>query len=224
MSGTLSSKSTELQTLRERLGDCQRCELCRRRTHVVFGEGNPNARVMFVGAAPGRDSDLSGEPFYGGSGELFDRMIRAMGLSRTEIYVTNIVKCRPPNNRDPLPDEVQACEPFLKEQIRIVRPDAIVTLGRFATQSLLRRSEPIDELRGRWHAYGDRPAMPTLDFTTKLSNQQMIYAWQNMSAVLRHLRMPVPHENDLAAVQLLGLADWGPIVLMRWSSDRRIAG
>jgi DNA polymerase len=144
-----TSLSGGLQGVREELGDCQRCKLCSTRTHIVFGVGSPAARLMFVGEGPGRDEDLQGEPFVGRAGQLLTRMISAMGLSRQEVYIANIVKCRPPQNRDPEPDEVAACEPFLMRQISVVQPDVIVALGRYAAQALLRDSTAISRLRGK---------------------------------------------------------------------------
>src|SRR4051812_30632236 len=129
-----------LDAVSTELGDCTRCKLHRTRTNIVFGVGNPEARLMFVGEGPGEDEDLQGLPFVGKAGQLLTKMIEAMGLSREDVYICNTVKCRPPNNRNPEPDELNACEPFLKGQLGAVKPEVIVTLGKFAAQSLLRDS------------------------------------------------------------------------------------
>ncbi|MEE8408784.1 MAG: uracil-DNA glycosylase, partial [Myxococcota bacterium] len=150
-----------LQQIRDQIGNCTRCKLAHRRTNIVFGVGDPRARLMFVGEGPGRDEDLQGEPFVGAAGKLLDRMIRAMGVERGQVYIANIVKCRPPRNRAPEPDEVDACEPFLVHQIRAIRPDVIVALGRNAAQTLLRDPTPITRLRGRWREYESIPLMST---------------------------------------------------------------
>ena len=127
-----------LAELRAGIGDCQRCKLCSGRTHIVFGVGNPRAKLMFVGEGPGHDEDLQGEPFVGRAGQLLtDIITKGMGLKREDVYICNVVKCRPPQNRNPEPDEVAACEPFLKKQIDIVQPQIIVALGKFAVQTLL---------------------------------------------------------------------------------------
>jgi DNA polymerase len=151
-----------LQILRDEvIGACTRCKLHRGRNCLVFGAGNPTASVAFVGEGPGADEDRSGLPFVGAAGQLLTRMIEAMGLERDDVYLCNVVKCRPPNNRDPEPDEVDACEPFLKEQLAIVRPRVIVGLGRHACHTLLRTRAPISSLRGRWHRYEGIDVMPT---------------------------------------------------------------
>ncbi len=130
------------------LGDCQRCALAATRTHLVFGVGNPTARVMLIGEAPGRTEDAKGEPFVGAAGQLLDELLAHAGLTRSEVYIANILKCRPPNNRDPLPDEIETCTPFLREQIRVIGPGILVTLGNFASRFVLRTDEPISRLRG----------------------------------------------------------------------------
>jgi len=141
---------------------CTRCPLHRGRTKVVFGVGNPQAGVMFVGEGPGEQEDLEGEPFVGRSGRFLDRlMVEEMGLTRQDCYICNVVKCRPPGNRDPLPDEIDACRPFLASQLELVDPRVIVTLGNFATKLLLQRTEGITKLRGRCYRLGDRVVVPT---------------------------------------------------------------
>ncbi len=142
---------TSLSTIREEMGDCQRCKLCSGRTNIVFGSGAPDAALMFVGEGPGEDEDRQGLPFVGKAGQLLTRMIVAMGLSRERVYIANIVKCRPPNNRNPQPDEIAACQPFLYRQIQAIRPKIICALGTFSAQTLLQTKQPISALRGRFH-------------------------------------------------------------------------
>lgn len=153
-SGTLTG-TVGLLRIKALLGKCRRCRLHRNRLHIVFGEGNPEADVVFVGEAPGRDEDRQGAPFVGKAGQLLTRMIEAMGLRRDEVYICNIIKCRPPENRDPEPDETETCRHFLQAQIRAIQPSIIVTLGRVAAQTLLASEAPVSRLRGRWHKFGD---------------------------------------------------------------------
>lgn len=150
-----------LEAVRMELGDCQRCPLGRRRRRLVFGEGSPGAELVFVGEAPGADEDAQGRPFVGRAGQLLTRIIAAMGLKREEVYICNILKCRPPENRNPLPDEIAACEPFLIRQLQAIRPRVICALGTFAAQTLLKTEAPISVLRGRFHAYQGIELMPT---------------------------------------------------------------
>ena len=140
-----------LKKLREELGDCRRCPLCKERRNLVFGSGNPEAELVFVGEAPGRDEDLQGEPFVGRAGELLTKIIEAIDLKRSDVYIANIVKCRPPENRAPEPDEVKACIPFLMDQIEAIRPQIIVTLGGVATNNLLGTRGSLGSVRGRFH-------------------------------------------------------------------------
>jgi DNA polymerase len=155
-------QTKSLQELRAAIGDCRRCKLCAGRTHLVFGVGNPKARLLFVGEGPGRDEDLQGEPFVGRAGQLLtDIITKGMGLKREDVYIANVVKCRPPENRNPEPDEVAACEPFLKKQIELIQPEIIVALGKFAVQTLLQSKIPITRLRGQWHTYQGIKLMPT---------------------------------------------------------------
>lgn len=161
-SGSLAAVGARgLEVVRDELGDCQRCKLAPRRTHLVFGVGSPDAPLVFVGEAPGADEDRLGEPFVGAAGQLLTKMIEAMGLRREEVYICNILKCRPPGNRNPEPDEIAACEPFLKRQLQAIRPRMIVALGKFAAQCLLRSNAPISRLRGQFHHYEGIPLMPT---------------------------------------------------------------
>jgi DNA polymerase len=156
------AKRTALQQLDEtQVRSCRACRLCETRTQTVFGEGDENAALMFIGEGPGENEDLSGRPFVGRAGELLDKQIAAMGLAREQVYIANVVKCRPPGNRAPAPDETHACTPFLLRQIEIVRPQVIVTLGLPASQFLLGVKLPMRDLRGRWHDFRGIAVMPT---------------------------------------------------------------
>lgn len=150
-----------LDEVRLELGDCKRCKLCNGRTQIVYGVGNPKAELVFVGEGPGADEDAQGIPFVGKAGQLLTKMIEAMQFQRDDVYICNVVKCRPPNNRNPEPDEIEACEPFLKAQLHSINPKVIVTLGKFAAQTLLRVDTPITRLRGQWRSYEGIPLMPT---------------------------------------------------------------
>ncbi len=152
-----------LQAIRDDLGDCRRCGLCERRKNIVFGVGSPEARLVVVGEAPGAREDELGEPFVGAAGEMLDRMLQnVLGLSRSQVYILNVVKCRPPENRDPLPQEIAACRPFLDRQIEAIDPKLMLCVGRIATQTLLGTTRGISGLRGQWHTWRDRiPLMAT---------------------------------------------------------------
>jgi uracil-DNA glycosylase len=189
-----------LAALREVLGDCRRCKLCKGRTNIVFGVGRPDARLMFVGEGPGEDEDLRGEPFVGKAGALLtDIITKGMGLQRSDVYIANVVKCRPPNNRDPEPDEIVACEPFLKRQVALVNPDVIVSLGKFATQALLGDRTPISKRRGRWHEYEGRPLMPTFHPAYLLRNpSDKRLVWDDIKLVMERLGLPLPPPKSRA--------------------------
>jgi uracil-DNA glycosylase len=150
-----------LPRIREDIGDCTRCKLHRGRTKIVFGTGNPNADLMFVGEGPGRDEDLSGEPFVGRAGKLLTDMIKAMGLQREDVYIANVVKCRPPENRLPEKDEITTCSPFLMRQIDTIKPKVICTLGSCSAQTLLQTAQGISKLRGEWFDFRGAKLMPT---------------------------------------------------------------
>jgi len=184
----LSAKN--LDELRSEIGDCRRCKLCSGRKNIVFGIGNPHARLMFVGEGPGRDEDLQGEPFVGRAGQLLSDIItKGMGLKREDVYIANVVKCRPPENRNPEPDEVSACEPFLKKQIDLVRPQVIVGLGKFAVQTLLQSKVPITKLRGTWHHYQGIKLMPTFHPAYLLRNPaDKKLVWEDIKKVIQELR------------------------------------
>lgn len=161
--GTGSDRESplSLESIRSELGDCKRCRLHETRHTIVFGEGNPDARLMFVGEGPGADEDAQGKPFVGKAGQLLTRMIQAMKFQREDVYIANIVKCRPPGNRDPEQDEIDTCLPFLKSQIRAIKPDVIVTLGRIAAKTLLKTSDPLNVIRGRVYEVEGIPLIPT---------------------------------------------------------------
>jgi DNA polymerase len=182
-------QTTSLQELRAAIGDCRRCKLCAGRTHLVFGVGNPKARLMFVGEGPGRDEDLQGEPFVGRAGQLLTDIIsKGMGLKREDVYIANVVKCRPPENRNPEPDEVAACEPFLKKQIELIHPEIIVALGKFAVQTLLQSKMPITKLRGHWHTYQGIKLMPTFHPAYLLRNPgDKKLVWEDIKKVIEAL-------------------------------------
>jgi uracil-DNA glycosylase family 4 len=156
-----SSDNDSLAGIREHLGDCTRCKLHGGRQKIVFGAGNPGADLMFVGEAPGADEDKQGEPFVGRAGQLLTKIIEAIDLRREDVYIANLIKCRPPGNRNPEPDEMEQCEPFLLRQIDSIRPKVIVALGKFAAQSLLQTTDPITRLRGREFPYRDAILVPT---------------------------------------------------------------
>jgi len=186
---TQEKQPETLEEIRADLGDCQRCGLARSRTNLVYGVGNPHARLVLVGEAPGREEDLKGEPFVGEAGRLLDKILLAIGMRREEVYICNVLKCRPPNNRDPLPEEVSTCEPFLIRQIAAIRPQVIVGLGRFAVHSLLKTRVPISQLRGEWQRYQGIPLMPTYHPAYLLRNPEgKREVWEDMKAVLRLLR------------------------------------
>ncbi|HEU0264543.1 MAG TPA: uracil-DNA glycosylase [Geobacterales bacterium] len=174
-----------LDRVRSELGECHRCQLGDKRTHLVFGNGNPEARVVFVGEAPGRDEDLQGEPFVGEAGQLLTRIIGAMGLKRSDVYICNVLKCRPPGNRNPEPLEIEACEPFLLRQIRAINPAVVIALGTFAAQTLLKSREPISRLRGKLHDYHGIPLMPTFHPAFLLRNpERKRDVWSDVQQVM----------------------------------------
>jgi len=183
-------QADSLENLRAAIGDCKLCKLCSGRTHIVFGVGNPRAKLMFVGEGPGRDEDLQGEPFVGRAGQLLtDIITKGMKLRREDVYIANVVKCRPPENRNPEPDEVAACEPFLKKQIDLVRPQIIVGLGKFAVQTLLQSKVPITKVRGTWHSYHGIKLMPTFHPAYLLRNPaDKKLVWEDIQKVMKELR------------------------------------
>jgi len=176
---------------------CTKCPLAATRTNVVFGVGDPHADLMFVGEGPGEQEDLRGEPFVGRAGQLLTKMIEAMGYRREEVYIANVVKCRPPGNRNPEPDEIAACEPFLKRQLGAIRPRMIVCLGKFAAQCLLRSEAPISKLRGRFQSYEGIPLMPTFHPAFLLRNpSSKREVWSDLQLVRAELdRLGIPRRR-----------------------------
>ena len=177
-----------LEDLREFIGDCHRCQLGDTRSTLVFGTGNPEADILFVGEAPGRDEDIQGEPFVGKAGQLLTKIIIAMGLARDEVYICNVIKCRPPRNRNPLPVEVTTCKPFLESQIEIISPRVICALGSFAAQTLLETDIRISMLRGHFHDLNGIPLMPTYHPSYLLRNpSRKADVWEDIQKIMKHL-------------------------------------
>ena len=175
-----------LDEVRTELGACTRCKLCNGRKNIVFGVGNPRAELVFVGEGPGEEEDKQGIPFVGAAGQLLTKMIEAMKFKRDEVYICNVVKCRPPGNRNPEPDEIAACEPFLKAQLGVIKPKAIVALGKFAAQTLLRDPTPITRMRGQWREYEGVPLMPTFHPAYLLrSPDEKKKAWLDLQEVMK---------------------------------------
>jgi uracil-DNA glycosylase family 4 len=188
-----AAPADRLVAIRTALGDCTRCKLCGGRKNLVFGVGNPEAELVFVGEGPGADEDLQGEPFVGKAGQLLTKMIEAMGYTRDSVYICNVVKCRPPGNRNPEPDEIAACEPYLRAQLDAIRPRAIVALGKFAAQTLLRDATPITRLRGHWRTYAGIDLMPTFHPAYLLrSPEEKRKAWDDLKAVLAKIGRKPP--------------------------------
>lgn len=186
----VAKESDSLGDLRKEVTRCARCDLHKTRQNVVFGSGNPRAKLMFVGEAPGQDEDIQGLPFVGRAGQLLTKIVEAMGLKRSDVYIANILKCRPPNNRIPLPTEILACEDNVKKQIEIIAPDVICTLGKFASQTLLRTETPISVLRGSFREYHGIKVMPTFHPAYLLRNpQDKKLVWEDMKKILRELKL-----------------------------------
>jgi DNA polymerase len=184
--GGLPEPSLALTQVRQALGECTRCKLHKGRKTIVFGVGNPQAWLLFVGEAPGADEDQQGEPFVGKAGQLLTRIIEAMKLTREQVYICNIVKCRPPANRNPEPDEIAACEPFLLAQLQAIRPKLICVLGTVAAQTLLRTKEPISKLRGQFYDYHGIPVLPTFHPAYLLRNPlEKKTVWEDMKLLQR---------------------------------------
>lgn len=191
-SGEVGSTET-LDAIREELGDCHRCALGEGRTNLVFGVGDPKARLVFIGEAPGRDEDIQGEPFVGEAGQLLTKIIAAMGFKREEVYICNVLKCRPPGNRNPQPAEIEQCGPFMLRQIKAIAPQALVAFGTFAAQTLLETKAPISKLRGHFHDYHGIPLMPTFHPAFLLRNAGMKReVWEDMQQVMGLLGMKAP--------------------------------
>ena len=177
-----------LEAIRTEIGDCQRCNLGAKRNNLVFGAGNPDARLAFVGEAPGHDEDMQGKPFVGASGQLLTKMINAMGLGKEDVYICNIIKCRPAGNRNPLPEEIITCLPFLQRQLEVIKPEIICTLGGFATQALLEKTDGITRLRGRFHHYYGIRVMPIFHPAYLLRNaSKKREAWDDLQKIMAPL-------------------------------------
>ena len=186
-----------LEALRAHIGDCRRCKLHKGRKNLVFGEGSPRARLVFVGEGPGGDEDRVGRPFVGVAGQLLTDIIeKGMGLTREEVYICNIVKCRPPGNRDPERDEIEACLPFLRRQISIIQPEVICTLGRIASQELLEKNIKITQDRGQWHSFMGVPVMPTYHPAyvkrSKARERELKgHVWEDIKKIMKRLGLEV---------------------------------
>lgn len=180
--------SETLEDVRIDLGDCRRCRLSERRKNIVFGSGNPHARLVFVGEGPGYEEDQRGEPFVGAAGQLLTKIIEAINYTRNQVYICNIIKCRPPGNRNPMPDEINSCFPFLGRQIKAIKPDIICALGTFAAQTLLDTKEPISKLRGCFHDYMGIKVLPTYHPAYLLRNpEKKRDVWEDMKKLIKEL-------------------------------------
>ena len=192
MKSTLPSSPPRIQTLEEtrtKLGECKRCKLHGTRKTIVFGEGNPQAKLMFVGEGPGFDEDVQGRPFVGRAGQLLTKIIESINLKREDVYIANIIKCRPPQNRNPEPEEIQCCSPFLLMQIAAIRPRIICALGAFAAQTLLQTEAKISTLRGRFHDLGGIKIMPTYHPAFLLRNpERKRDVWEDMKQIAEELK------------------------------------
>jgi len=194
----------ELEKIAAEVHQCRKCGLGSLRTNAVPGEGNPNARIMFVGEGPGADEDAQGRPFVGRAGQLLDKVITAMGLKRSEVFIGNILKCRPPDNRDPRPEEVISCLPYLQKQIELINPDIIVALGAHAARTLLNTNKSIGQLRGQFHQYyaglGRPPIKLMATYHTayllrNYSRENRERVWEDMKKVLAELGLPIPERH-----------------------------
>ena len=193
----LTDPAKALHVIREDLGDCTRCRLHQQgRKQIVFGVGNPNADLMFIGEAPGADEDQQGEPFVGRAGQLLNNMIKAMGLRREDVYIANIIKCRPPGNRTPERDECETCSPFLMRQIEVIRPKAIVALGAVAAKTLLAINAPMSEFRGHWYDFrGTRLAVTYHPAFLLRDPRQKKETWKDLQMVMKELGLKVPSQS-----------------------------
>ena len=198
------NSSAELEKVADEVRLCRECDLGSSRTNAVPGEGNSNSRIMFVGEAPGADEDAQGRPFVGRAGKLLDKIITACGLKRSDVFIGNILKCRPPDNRDPVAEEIISCLPYLQKQIEIINPEIIVALGAHAARTLLNTNKPIGQLRGQFHEYyaglGRPPIklMPTYHTAYLLRNyshENRQRVWEDMKKVLAELGLPIPERD-----------------------------
>ncbi|MBN1365448.1 MAG: uracil-DNA glycosylase [Syntrophaceae bacterium] len=186
-----ANREEMLKAVRREMGDCQLCPLGKTRKNLVFGEGNPEARIVFVGEAPGADEDEQGHPFVGRAGQLLtDIIVKGMKLKRKDVYICNILKCRPPGNRNPQPEEISKCEPFLKKQLRIISPEIICALGTFAAKTLLNTDVPISVLRGRFHLYEGIKLMPTYHPAYLLRNPSAKkQVWEDIQMIMKEAKI-----------------------------------
>ncbi len=192
----LPPKPSTLEEVRKELGDCRRCKLHQARRTLVFGEGNKQARLMIIGEGPGHDEDLQGKPFVGRAGQLLTKILQSIHLQREEVYITNIIKCRPPQNRNPEPDEIESCYPFLRHQIGVIRPRIICALGTFAAQTLLKTGAKITTLRGRFYEFSGIKVVPTYHPAYLLRNpERKREVWEDMKQISRWMA------NDTEASQ-----------------------
>lgn len=189
-----------LEELREQIGDCTRCSLAPTRANLVFGVGDPHARLMFIGEAPGKNEDLKGEPFVGAAGHLLDELLASICLTRDQVYIANILKCRPPGNRDPLAEEIAMCTPFLEEQIRLIDPKVIATLGNFATKFILHTDRGITQLRGKLYRVGGRQVVPIFHpaaaLYTPAKRETLFEDFRRLRAVLDRPEEPQAAPNE----------------------------
>jgi DNA polymerase len=185
----LKDPAEALKKLAPSVLSCAKCHLSRTRTNVVFGEGNPNAKLMFIGEAPGADEDAQGLPFVGKAGQLLTKIIEAIDLKRSDVYICNILKCRPPNNRTPSSDEIECCLPFLREQLQAIRPKIICALGNISAQTLLQTKSPMNRLRGKFHTFGDAILMPTYHPAALLRNPDYKKpTWEDVQMIQREMQ------------------------------------
>ncbi|NIT12847.1 MAG: uracil-DNA glycosylase [Candidatus Dadabacteria bacterium] len=188
-----AGRKMSLDEISDEIGDCTRCSLHEGRTNIVFGEGNAKARLVFVGEGPGREEDEQGRPFVGRAGKLLTKIINAMGLQRTDVYICNVVKCRPPENRNPEADEMITCGQFLTKQLQSISPEVIVCLGSIASRYLLNSKASLGSLRGKFHPYGNSKLYVTYHPAALLRNPNFKKPlWEDMKLVLKELNLPVP--------------------------------
>ncbi len=186
---TIDNPPDSLEKIRTDLGNCKRCKLCQGRANIVFGTGNPRARLVFVGEGPGYEEDQKGEPFVGAAGQLLTKIIQAINLTREQVYICNIIKCRPPGNRNPEPDEIKACSVYLKRQLAVIKPDFICALGTVAAQTLLKTSTPISKLRGCFYDYMGTKLLPTFHPAYLLRNQdKKREVWEDMKMFMKQMK------------------------------------
>jgi DNA polymerase len=199
--------TAELEKIADEVHQCRKCELGSLRTNAVPGEGSPKARILFAGEGPGADEDAQGRPFVGRAGQLLDRIIKAAGLKRADVFICNVLKCRPPDNRDPRPEEIINCLPYLQKQIELINPDIIVALGAHAAKALLNTNESIGQLRGQFHQYYAGLGRPPIKLMAtyhpayllrNYSHENRQRVWEDMKKVLAELNLPIPQQGKTA--------------------------